>query len=35
MRKIKKSFNLPYFINEAVLKMFLASDFKHYFYVAA
>ena len=29
------SFNLPYFINEAVLKMLLASDLKHYFYFAA
>ena len=29
------SFNLLYFINEAMLKMLLASDLKHYFYFAA
>lgn len=36
MSKLEKSvsFNLPYFINEFVLKMFLASDLKHYFYIA-
>lgn len=35
--KLEKSvsFNLPYFINEAVLKIHLASDLKHYFYFAA
>lgn len=29
------SFNLPYFISEAGLQMFLVSDLKHYFHIAA
>lgn len=29
------SFNLPYYINEAVLKMVRHSDLKHCFYMAA